>query len=341
MVIKSPSTQRNWLRAPRFWLGIAVSLLALYLAARDVQWSEVIAALSQADRFFLLLALGSVLLNTWAKAVRWRQLFYPTHSRLSMLDCLSALLVGQLANSLLPARLGELTRAYFIAESTGIGKVFALATTVVEKALDSVMLLLLIALLSLWMPMPSWLRRSSLILSAILAVSLLAVIILASQRKKVVRTLEYWIERHSSLAFFRALKRLAEASGELGALRDVRAQVKLWGGSAVIWFLAAATNALVFGALDLKVHRLASPLLLVVLMTGVILPTSPLRLGVFHYLCVLTLSLFGMERNVALSYAVLLHFVVHLPIVVGGVLGLWVQNYDVRKSKMVSRGRSG
>ena len=188
MLSVSPSTLHNWLRAPRFWLGIAVSLLALYLAVKDVQWSVVIATLSQADRFFLLLALGSVLLNTWAKAVRWRHLFYPTHSRLSMLDCLSALLIGQLANSLLPARLGELTRAYFIAESSRIGKVFALATTVVEKALDSVMLLLLIALLSPWTPMPSWLRRSSLILSGILAVSLLAVIILASQRRGLSKT---------------------------------------------------------------------------------------------------------------------------------------------------------
>jgi uncharacterized protein (TIRG00374 family) len=263
------------------------------------------------------------------------------HSRLSTLDCLSALLVGQLANSLLPARLGELTRSYFVAESGGIGRVFALATTVVEKALDSVMLLLLIALLSPWTPMPPWLRRSSLILSGVLAVSLLAIIILASQRNRVIQILEYWIEGHRSLAFLRAVKRLAEASGELGALRDVRSQVQLWGGSAVIWSLAAATNALVFGALDLNVDPLASPLLLVVLMTGVILPTSPLRIGVFHYLCVLTLSLFRVERNVALSYAVLLHFVVHLPIVVGGVLGLWVQDYGVGKSKMVSRGRSG
>lgn len=341
MAGKSPSTQFNWLRTPRFWLGIALSLLALYFAAKDVQWPEVVAALSKADRFFLLLALGSVLLNTWTKAVRWRLLFYPMHSRLSILNCVSALLVGQLGNNLLPARLGDLVRVYFIDESSKIGKVIALATTAVEKALDSVMLLLLIALLSPWTPIPSWLRRSSLIVSGVLVVLLLAVIVLASQRKRIVGTLERWIERHTSLAFLRVLERLAEASGELRALRDARVQVQLWGYSVLIWGLAVATNAFMFGALDVEVNPLAAPLLLVVLMTGAVLPSSPLQLGVFHYLCVLTLSIFGVERNVALSYGVLLHLVVYLPIVAGGVLGLWVENSDLGKPAVLWRGRSG
>jgi uncharacterized protein (TIRG00374 family) len=341
MTGKSPSRQSSWLRTPRFWLGIALSLLALYFAARDMQWPDVVAALSKADRFFLLLALGSVLLNTWTKAVRWRLLFYPMHSRLSILNCVSALLVGQLGNNLLPARLGDLVRVYVIDESSKTGKVIALATTVVEKALDSVMLLLLMALLSPWTPMPSWLRRSSLIVSGVLVVLLLAVIVLAGQRKRIVGALEGWIERHASLSFLRVLERLAEASGELRALRDARVQVRLWGCSVLIWGLAVATNAFMFGALDLEVNPLAAPLLLVVLMTGAVLPSSPLQLGVFHYLCVLTLSIFGVERNVALSYGVLLHLVVYLPIVVGGVLGLWVENSDLGKPAVLWRGRGG
>jgi uncharacterized protein (TIRG00374 family) len=340
MVDKKVSSRFNWLRATRFWLGILLSLLALYLVARDVRWTEVCAALSKADLLVLLLALGSVLLNTWAKAARWRLLLYPTHSRVSMLNCLSALLAGQLANALLPARLGDLMRAYFIGERASISKVFALATTVVEKAMDSVMLLLLIAVLSPWTPMPSWLRRSSLIVSGVLAALLLGVIVLASQRNRIAGALQGWIERHASLEFLRLAVRLVEASGELGALRDALVQARLWGWSVLIWLLAVGTNSLVFRALDLEVSTLASPLLLVVLMTGAVLPTSPLQLGVFHYLCVLTLAIFGLERNVALSYAVLLHLVVYLPIVIGGVLGLWVGDFDLGRAGMVLRGRS-
>jgi len=322
----SPSAQKNWLRRPRFWLSIVVSLLALYLAVRDVQWSEVATALSKANGILLLLALVSVLLNTLGKAVRWRLLFYPRHTRLSVKNCLSVLFVGQLTNSLLPARSGDLVRALLIAADRNTSRVLALATVAVEKAMDSVLLLLLVVLLSVRMPMPRWLRRSSLVFGGALVVLLLAVMIIASQRQRIVGILESWIGRYPRLAFLRLLARLAEASGELGALRNIRVQTQLWTVSIVIWGLAIATNTLVFWAAGLDVDALASPLLLVVLMAGAILPTSPLQLGVFHYLCVLTLSLFGVGQSVALSYAVLLHLVVYLPIVLGGVLGLWVEN---------------
>ncbi len=342
MTEKNPSArQSNWLWTPRLWLGTAVSLLALCLAVKDVQWPRVVAALCKADGFFLLLALVSFLVTNWVKAVRWRLLFYPRQSRLPMRKCVSILFIGQLVNSLLPARLGELARAYLIGESGGISKVFALATTIVEKALDSVMLLLLIALLSLFTPMQLWLRQSSLIVSGVLVLLLLATVILASQRKRIVGALQCLIERRPALAFLHVLERLVEASGELHALRDTRAQVQLWGWSVLIWILAVSTNALTFRAIDLDVGLLAPPLLLAVHMAGYIVPTSPMQLGVHHYLTVLTLALFGVEQNVALSCAVLLHLVVYLPMIVGGVLGLWVENYDLGKLVMASRGDAG
>ncbi|MBC7265035.1 MAG: flippase-like domain-containing protein [Chloroflexi bacterium] len=330
----------RWWSGARFGLGALVSMVTLCLAAKGTQWSEVVAVLSKADSRFVFLALVSFLVTNWAKAVRWQLLFYPSHSRLSTRKCVSVLYIGQLSNSLLPIRIGELVRAFLIGGKNGISKVFALATTVVEKALDSVMLLSLIALLSLSMPMPPWLRRSSLIVSGILALLLLTVIIITGQRKSIEQVLKVWIDRRPRLAFLRVLNRLAEASGQLHALRDIRVQMRLWTWSILIWTLATATNALTLEAVHIKVAPLASPLLLVALMTGAILPTSPAQLGVFHYLCILTLSIFGVERSVALGYAILLHFVVYVPIIVGGVLGLWVENYELGELHIVSRGRA-
>ena len=320
--MQRPSLQSKWWKAARFWLGIAVGLLAVYAIARDVQWPEVTAVLSRADLLFFLLALGSTLLTTWAKARRWRLLFYPGQAMLSVRDCVAALLAGQLANNVLPARLGDVLRAYLLGESIGTSSVFALATLVVEKAMDSVMLLLLIALLSVWMPMPPWLRRSSLLVSGVLGILLVALLIVANQRQRIVGILRDWIARHPALAFLRAVQNLVEASGELEALRKGWVQAQLWGWSLLIWTIAVLTNVLVFWTLHQSFDPLAPPLLLAVLMSGAILPTSPLQLGVFHYLCIITLSLFGMAQGTALGYAVLLHLVVYLPIVIGGFFGL-------------------
>jgi uncharacterized protein (TIRG00374 family) len=331
MTENSRSTRFSSLVRPHFWLGVVISLLALYLSARDVRWPEVVATLSQAHALLVALALASVLLNTWAKASRWKLLFYPQHSRLSVLNCLFALLIGQLANSLLPARLGELTRAYVVGEGGKIDRVFAFTTTLVEKAMDSVMLLMLIAAVSLFMPMPSWLRYSSLTVSAALVVFLLAVTILGSRQGRVATALEGWRDAGSKLAFLRVLERLVRATQELRALRHPNVQLRLWAWSVLIWMLAVATNVLTLRAVNLEVSPLLPLILLVVLMAGAVLPASPMRLGVFHYSCVLTLSLFRVEPDAALSYAVLLHLIIFVPIVVGAVLGLWVRNYDLGK----------
>ncbi|MBM4429444.1 MAG: flippase-like domain-containing protein [Chloroflexi bacterium] len=334
-MVQRPSLQSKWWTATRFWLGIAVGLLAVYAIARDVQWHQVTAVLSGADPLFLLLALGSILLTTWAKAIRWRLLFHPGQARLSVKNCAAALLAGQLANNVLPARLGDLVRVYLLGESSGTGKMFALATLVVEKAMDSVMLLLLIALLSMWMPLPFWLRRSSLLVSGILGILLVVLLIVANQRGRIVRILQSWIARHPALSFLRVVQNLAEASGELEALRKAWMQAQLWGWSFLIWGIAVLTNVLVFWSLHQSFDLLAPPLLLAVLMTGAILPTSPLQLGVFHYLCFVTLSLFGIAQDTALGYAVLLHLVVFLPIVIGGFFGL---SGGIRSQRIPNRG---
>ena len=94
-------------------MQVAISILGnADEAAEAVQWPEVVGAVSGAHSLVLFLALGSALLSTSAKAVRWRLLFRASHPRLSLLSCISALLVGQLANNVLPARLGTCSRLF-------------------------------------------------------------------------------------------------------------------------------------------------------------------------------------------------------------------------------------
>ncbi len=321
-----PQLSRSLLRTPRLWVGSAISVLALLLALRGIRWHEAGQALAQASALWVGLALATFLLTSWLKAVRWRLLFYPRHSSGPLRPFLSVLLIGQLANNVLPARSGDLLRAGLMGKKYGFGGALALATVVVEKALDSVLLLCLIAFLSLRASLPPWLGRSAILISSVLAGLLLSLTIVASRRAAIAATLDSWTERHRWLAVLDVLKRVAHASGELGALQTGKVQLALWGLTAAIWGIATSTNALVFRAMDLHISPLAAPLLLVVLMVGAILPTSPLQVGVFHYLCILTLGFFGVGQSVALSYAVLLHLLVMVPIALGGVVGLWLEH---------------
>jgi hypothetical protein len=85
--------------------------------------------------------------------------------------------------------------------------------------------------------------------------------------------------------------------------------------------LYSAVNYTLLGAIGERPSFLAALFLLIVLQIGVAVPSSPGRIGVFHYLCVQALAVFGIGGANALSYAFILHLIaVILPVALGAVL---------------------
>ncbi|MFW6162476.1 MAG: lysylphosphatidylglycerol synthase domain-containing protein, partial [Planctomycetota bacterium] len=115
---------------------------------------------------------------------------------------------------------------------------------------------------------------------------------------------------------------VAQGLAGLAALRRPRMALRAGAWSAVIWALAAATNALVFLALGLSLPLAAALLVLTLLHVGTAPPSSPARVGVFHALVVVALEPFGVTRSAALACAAVLHLVVYAPQLVLGAAAL-------------------
>ncbi|MDP2954634.1 MAG: lysylphosphatidylglycerol synthase transmembrane domain-containing protein, partial [Chloroflexota bacterium] len=151
--------------------------LFLFLALRNIRLPDLLGALTQANALFLIAALGSVVATSLAKAIRWKLLFYPRHHGLHLDRLFSVIFIGQTVNSVLPARLGEIARAYLVGELEKVSKSWTLGTIIVEKALDSMMLLLVMAALVPFVPLPAWIRTSGLTLVIILALLFLFLVL--------------------------------------------------------------------------------------------------------------------------------------------------------------------
>jgi len=121
------------LRRASLGVGLGLGLLLLVLALRSVEPAALVRALALTNPWFVLLALLSVGATIAAKALRWRLLFYPKNENLPLGGLVSALLIGQTINLLLPARLGEFARAYLVGETEERQKLLALGTIVVER----------------------------------------------------------------------------------------------------------------------------------------------------------------------------------------------------------------
>ncbi|MGC8787539.1 MAG: lysylphosphatidylglycerol synthase transmembrane domain-containing protein [Anaerolineae bacterium] len=313
-------------------LGLLVTANALWFIAREVDWRVTWAALSQADQRYLALALGAMLSNIIAKALRWQWLFYPAQQRLKPRHLLSALLIGQLGNVLLPTRLGDLARIWVISQRQRLALSQSLLTVAVEKALDSLMLLLVLAALLPVVPLPPWLSSSKLVLSGLLGLALGAWVALAAH-EPLRQRMQQALQRLHLGALARWLEEAMEAISHLRALRAGAVQARLWGLSLAIWLLSGCVNYFAFRAVRLDLPFAAGMLLAVTEITGTNVAYTPAAIGVYHSICILTLSLFGVPFTPALSVALFLYLVVYIPIIVGGLLAVWLEGFNLRQMR--------
>src|SRR5207247_10595252 len=119
----------------RFALGIAVSLVLLWLAFRGVRLDDLGRSLREVRPGWLILVLASIFVRFWLTSVRWQLLLRPT-KRIGVHRLFGVTMIGFMANNILPARMGEFVRAYALAKSESLATSLSLATIVVERVFD-------------------------------------------------------------------------------------------------------------------------------------------------------------------------------------------------------------
>jgi uncharacterized membrane protein YbhN (UPF0104 family)/glycosyltransferase involved in cell wall biosynthesis len=313
----------------RAWIGVLISIVCLFLALRRVAWQGVLSGLRMADYRLIALAMAMQAGAVSATALRWKTLFYP-YPRLPASKFVSVAFIGELANTILPARLGYLVRVFLIGELEGISRTFALGTIVVEKILDGLMLLLVFGLLIPFMPFPRWLWQAGFFILAAIVVLLVSAIGM-SYRKDRIFTLASRLSRR-----FPTLDRLNLPDGfglildGLDSLRPTKVGWEPWAWSVLISVLGILVNFTALIALGIHAPLIVPCLLLVVLQIGAKVPSLSASIGVFEYLCLLSLSLFSVDGGLALGFGFLLHLIVLLPPTLLGVLCLWRENLGLQ-----------
>jgi uncharacterized protein (TIRG00374 family) len=317
---------RNYLWAGVRWgLALLLAGLAGWLSMRQVHWATLRNALAQVDIPLLALALSTVLATTAAKAARWALLLRPCCSQIDGMRVLRVLLIGQMGNSFLPARLGDLARAALLSPQAAGGFFAVLGTILVEKTLDGMVGLCILAGLALWTPLPSWLRGPALAL-VVLTGTLLAVLLLAATRQRWIigfyQRSSRWLPEGTRASIHRMLASLAMG---LDLFKHPANALLALTWSAAVWGLAALTNLLLMAALDIDAPGWSTWLVLVTGYIANFLPTVPAQVGVFEYASVLALTVVGIAPEPALAFALLLHLLVYAPPAVLGPVSMAIE----------------
>lgn len=309
-------------------VGAVTSILALLLVARSVDVSEVVSALSVSHVGWLALAWGTQMFATLGLVHRWQILLRPKTTR--FLKLTQIYLIAHLLNTLLPAKLGIIARVLLPAESEGLNPGFVIGSIAIEKVVDTLLMLVLLLVLAPFIPLPLWLRDS--LLASVLLV-LIGFLALASVRRirapllSALARAETRLFGEKSKRFVTLVRGMLESIAQLTQRREAFA-VLLW--TALMWFAGILVNQWLLIALNIQVDWSAAWFLLVVLQLGTRVPALPANLGVFHYLVILALGVYGVDASTALAYALLLHLIVFiLPALLGAACALPVSTHLV------------
>lgn len=313
--------------AARVVFGTGLGVLALWLSARKVDWDALWQALRSARYEYVFLALLAVLVTLVIQALRWRLLFFPDHRGIPWTRLFTGVVLAQMLNILVPARLGEVARIYSIERREHIGRIRVLSTIVVEKAVDLCAAASAIALLLFTVSLPGWLRDSGEVFLITCGLLLAAVIILSLWGDRLLCWFEGLLEKIPG-PWGERIKRLGRSTLEgLNGIRAGRVAFYLWSATFALLLLAAATNYILFRAFNLELPPIAALFLLIVLQVGIAPPSVPGKIGVFNYLVVLALSVYSVDSTLALSYSIALYAVALLPKVLLGALILAVSGW--------------
>jgi uncharacterized protein (TIRG00374 family) len=260
-----------------------ITIAALYLAFRGVEWDLLWGHISGAKIEYLFAALILTIASYWLRAARWPLLFPDV--TLPLLSSWKVLVLGFFMNNILPARAGELIRAHLGAKVIGCGRTLVLATVASERLADgltiSLFFVLIIGFLGRGNLDPA-IADNLMYVAYLFAAVAVGVIVVLSLRNQLVAILDKVASRLNRRSSTYALSRIQMFIDGLSPLRNPSraTRIALW--SVVIWGVELGAFAAVSKAFGGGLSLSGTVLFLVAVNFSSLIPAAPGGFGVIE-----------------------------------------------------------
>jgi len=304
----------------RLLIGLAVSAVCLYFALRSVDPGTLVEAYRGAEYVVLLPAVVLTIVVNWARAYRWRLLMYP-NDRQPLGRLFSMVNIGYLFNSVFPAKVGEVVRGYLAGRLLPGGIAQALSTLLVERLLDVLTLVLLLAALLPMVALPRWSVTAGLAFGAAALAGTGVLVVLARLGEGALDRLWGTVGRVPGLGDHRVRAALTHLLDGLRVLTEGQRLPGIAFWSLLIWVGYVLCNYITLAAFHLG-HLSPVAAAVTVCATGLsmVVPSSPGAFGPVEGALIFALGLYGVGESQAFAYALGQHA---LNIAVLVLLGLW------------------
>jgi uncharacterized membrane protein YbhN (UPF0104 family) len=290
-------------------IGLPLSAVFLWLSVRGADLDAVRQTLGGADPVQLAATVALIGLMYALQSLRWRRI---AGASLPRRQTFGMLLAGLAVNNVVPGRVGDLLRANWIARATGVPGGRGLATVVLDRGGD---MIVLAATLFLCLPLVShtaWVDR--LVIGAGVVVILFLLVLGAAR---------FYVHRGGQPGprQGRARRLVHDTLAGLSAPMPTSDKVAVVGLSVLAWLAWSAAAILCARSIGIAISPAEAMFLAGVVNLGVAIPSSPGFVGTYQWLVISSLALYGVGHDDALAFAVLFQACWYIPTtLVGGAL---------------------
>ena len=302
---------RRWL----FWIGIAVSVLFLFLALRGLKLDEFIRDIQQADLIWILPGIALYFLAVGVRTWRWSYLLRPM-KRVPVPQLFPVVVIGYMGNNIYPARIGEILRAYVLRRNESVPMSSSLATVLIERIMDGIVML---AFVLIGLPRVPNLSQTVVngifVAGGLFAIATLAFFWLALYPQMADRLAHAVITRIVPHRYQQSLLGMTQKFVQgAQALRSPRDLLVIVISTVVVWLLETGKYWFVARAFSLGL-----PFDGLMLVNGIsnlftIIPGAPGAVGTFDAGGILGATALGVDPSTAAAYVLTLHVVLWLPV---------------------------
>ena len=324
-------TMKRW----QFWLGLAISIVFLYYALRGLKLGDLGSALKQANYWWLLPGVAIYFLGVWVRSWRWHYLLRPIKS-ISTLRLFPITCIGYMGNNIYPARMGEVLRAVILKRHEGVAISASLATIIIERIFDGVVMLMFIfvnlselARLTSSSGFVGSIQNVALVGTGIFVGALIAFLLAAMFPERTVSIVQWIVERIVPNRYrgkvMGLVERFLQGTGSLRSPRDV---LMVFLTSVVIWLFETGKYWFLMHAFPFEVTFFTLMLMNGIVNLATTIPSAPGYIGTFDAPGIAVLTAYGVDKATAAAYTLVLHVALWLPITALGAYYLLREGVD-------------
>jgi uncharacterized protein (TIRG00374 family) len=319
---------RRW----QFWVGVAISAFFLYWVLKDIEYATLWEKTREANYWLIFPGVAAYFIGLWVRAWRWHYLLRPV-KQVPTRAMFPIVAMGYAGNNIFPARAGEVLRAVILKNKEDVPISASLATIIVERVYDGVVMLAFIfvnlAELSRLTEKITLFRNLTIqdvaLWGSVLFFGVLVAFLVAAMFPGVTeRIIRWFVERFLPQKIReKSLQIAVRFLGGLASLRSPVEALMVFFTSVVIWLLETVKYWFVMHAFRFTISFFALMLMNGVVNLATTIPSAPGYLGTFDLPGIKVLQAYGVGAETAASYTFVLHFALWFPVTLLGLYYMW------------------